>query len=220
MPTGYTSELDENPDLTTAKWVTANLSRAYGVCVTLRDGPYGLSDDEIEEHLKKAVGRSTSYHKRKIKKAKKTLGIIKDDPEAWNDLYESTVNRMQDYNKRGKEEAGITKLRHERVERELIILRDNTEDEMTRNIAKFGLSQLELVKRDREPYIQEIPSLEKFKVDKFASLNRDIEYHTKNMKEAHQREWERVHAYRKLRSEVARILEPQSLTSKARKQNG
>ena len=48
MPTGYTAQIDDDPNLTTAKWVTEGLSRAFGVCVILRDGPYGLTEDEIK----------------------------------------------------------------------------------------------------------------------------------------------------------------------------
>ena len=116
MPTGYTAELDDNPELTTAKWVTQNLARAFGVCVHLRDGPYGLTEDEIESHLEDEIERSTRYHREKTDEALKTLKTINDTPEAWNDLYTSAVDRLQEYNKRSREEAETTKLRHQQVE--------------------------------------------------------------------------------------------------------
>lgn len=206
MPTGYTALIDDDPNLSTAKWVTEGLSRAFGICVVLRDGPCGLTEDEIEEHLKKEIKRGTSYSRERLSETREKLKIIEADPETLNDLYASTVARLEDYNKRSMDEAKTTRLRHEQVEEDLVKLRDNTADEITRNIAKFGLSQLELVKRDREPYIQTIPSLEQFKIDMLASLKRDVEYHTKQIVEAEQREKERLLAYQTLRSEVGEIL--------------
>ena len=68
------------------------------------------------------------------------------------------------------------------------------------------MSQLELVKEDREPYIQDIPTLETFKTSKVTSLMRDVDYHTKNIDETEERERERFLAYQRIRSEVEEIL--------------
>jgi len=216
MPTGYIAQIDDDPNLTTAKWVTEGLSRAFGVCVVLRDGPYDLTEDEIVAHLEKEIGRNTKYHKENISKARETLKVINNNPSAWDDLYTSEIERLHEYNKRSQEEATATKLRHEQIEQDLIKLRDKTTDEVTKNIAKFGLSQLELVKRDREPYLLEIPSLEKFKGNKLASLKRDIKYHTEKMEESEKREMERLRAYQRIRFEVKKILGSQSSTPKVK----
>ncbi len=210
MPTGYTAELDDHPRLTTAKWVTKHLSRAFGVCVTLRDGPFGLSPEEIEAYLEKEIGRSTSDHKENLSEAEETLKSIESDPEVWIGLHKAEVERLKKSNARSVKKASKTNRRHERVKKDLIKLRDNTDDEVTRNIAKYGLKQLEIVKSDTEPYIQEVPDLEKFKTDKLASLNWTIEYHTKKMEKTEKRERERVLAYQKIRSEVEKILGPEA----------
>ena len=206
MPTGYTVVLDENPELTTAKWVTEELSRNFGVCFVLRDGPHDLTEEAIEAYLKNEIGRSTSYHKEKISEAQETLKAIKVNPEVWNDLYASTVDELKKCNQRSIKEAKSTKQRHQQVEQDLIKLRDRAKDELTRNIAKFGLNQLEVAKSETEPYIQEIPHLDKFKTDKLASLNLDIEYHTENMEKTEKRERERLLVYQKIRQEVNEIL--------------
>ncbi len=207
MGTSYTYELDDNPKLTTAQWVTEHLSRAFGVCITLRDGPFGLSDEEIEEHLEEEVKRSTKYHREKLDTAQNQLDMLEDNPEAWKDLYSITIAGMKTATKRSIKEAKKIEDRHLQARKDLTKLRDDTVDDITRNIAQFGLDQLEIAKSDTEPYIRKIPTFEEFKVSKLKSLNWGIEYYTKNMKETESREGKRVFVYRRIRYEVKRILE-------------
>ena len=207
MPTGYTDMIDEHPRLTTAKWVMEGLSRAFGVCVTLRDDSMNLSEKEIEKRLQKEVDDGMSYYREKLKETDETLAKLHKNPKMfWDAEYAATVDRIKKRNAEQIIEKNKTKVRHDQVKQDLIKLRDNTTDEVTRNIAQFGLDQLELVKSETEPWITEIPSLEKFKADKYASLNQDIEYYTKNINEAEERERGRLIAYRTIKAEVTRIL--------------
>lgn len=211
MPTGYTVLLDDDHDLSTSIWVTEHLARNFGLLYHLRDGPYGLSADEIETTIVNSDG--TKYYKENLEKTAKAFERLHDDPDAfWKEEYDAEVKRLQKYNKQSQESADITKQRHEQVERDLIKLRDSTDDDITVNIAKFGLSQLELVKQDREPYISEIPTLEKFKEDTLRKMNRDVEYYLDKIEEREKANRDRLHAYRKVRSEVIRILSSQSST--------
>lgn len=207
MPTGYTAMLD-NPKLTTAKWVTEGLARAFGVCVILRDDDRSLSEEQIEASLKEHVESSTRYCKEKLREAVEALAKLGEDQDKfWVDEYASTVKRMRKHNERSMKEANKTKLRHQQAENDLIKLRDETTDEITRNIANYGLEQLKLVESETKPYTFEILSLEQFKADKLASLNHDIEYYTKQIKETEEREKGRMLAYQTLKAEVKRILD-------------
>lgn len=215
MPTGYTAALDEK-DLNTSQWFTEHLARAFGVCIILRDGPYGLSADEIEQHLEKEIERGTQYHEENLKEAKDLIERVNADPKiALNEVYNSMVKQKKEYNTNSIKEARDTKKRHKRTIRELKKIQKKTTDEVTHNIAQFGLKQLELVKSETEPYVSEIPSLEKFIWDKAFSLNRDLKYHEEKIIESTKREQDRFETYRTIRSEVERILGSHSSTGKA-----
>ena len=218
MPTGYTAELDDHPELTTAKWITEKLARNFGLLYHLRDGPYNLSADEIAETIAKDDG--TKYYKENLEKIMKAFDRLNDDPDAFLEKeYKAEVRCLKKYNKQSQESADITKQRHEQVESELITLRDGTDDEITRNIAKFGLKQLEVVKSDREPYISKIPTFETFKENKLSKLDRDMEYYLDKIKACEKAHRDRVLAYQTLRSEVERILGVRPLESTVRNDN-
>ena len=211
MPTGYTSELDETPNITTAQWIMENLTRAFGVCVTLRDNG-DMTEEQIESHLRERVEGDGSYYMDALKKTQEEFKRLRYDPTYWDVEYASTVERLEKYNKESIEEANALKIKHYKAIEDLIILRECTTDETTKNIAQFGLDQLELVKSDTEPYIQEIPSFEKFKKDKYNSICKDLEYYAKNLKEEKEREQSRLEAYLKIKSEVKRVLGSNSLS--------
>ncbi len=113
MGTSYTYELDDNPKLTTAQWVTEHLSRAFGVCITLRDGPFGLSSDEIEKHLEETIKESTKYHREELDKAQVQLDALEEYPETWKSLYSIAVKEMKAANRRSIRKAKKIKKRHQ-----------------------------------------------------------------------------------------------------------
>ena len=214
MPTGYTAMLDEEPNMTTSKWVMEGLTRAFGVCVTLRDNG-DMSEGQIEEHLRERVEEAGNYHIDALEKTQEEFRRLRYDPTYWDVEYASTVERVEGYNKDSIEKANALKIKHDKAKEDLIILKSRTTDETTKNIAQYGLDQLELCKSETEPYISEIPSFEKFKADKYNSICRDLEYHTKNLEEDRERERSRLEAYLKIKSEVNRIL---SLTQKVKEE--
>lgn len=207
MGTSYTYELDDNPKMTTSQWMLEHLTRAFGVCITLRDGPSGLSDEGIEEYLEEEVKRSTRYYRKELDKSQKQLDVLRDNPEDWKDLYAVTIDAAKATNKRSIRKAKKIKKHHQLIAEDLIKLRDETADDITRKIAQYGLDQLEMAKDDTQPYVSRIPAFEEFKVKKIKSLNWDIDYHTKHMEKTEAREGERVLSYRRIRYEVKRILE-------------
>jgi len=206
MPTGYTAKIDDDPTMTAARWVTEGLSRAFGVCVTLRDSG-DMTADQIEEHLKENIERSTKYYRKELDRTKKFLSYINKKPDTyWTTEYATMVKQSTEYNQKNKKETTELNARHNQIRQELITLKDSTDDMVTKGIAKFGLEQLDLVKSEHEPYIRKIPSFEDFQKEKLASLNHDLEYHKKNLIETEKREKDRLLAYQTIRSEVSRHL--------------
>ena len=64
-----------------------------------------------------------------------------------------------------------------------------------------------MVKREREPYVSKIMTQPEFILDRQHSLERDLGYYKQKLDEAIMRETERFESYKKLVSEVNRILE-------------
>jgi len=206
MPTGYTAKIDEDPTMTAARWVTEGLSRAFGVCFSLRDSG-DMTADQIEEHLKENIERSTKYYRKELDKTEKILAYINEKPDTyWTTEYDTMVKQFTEYNQKNKKETTELNARHNQIRQALIPLKDSTDDMVTKGLAKFGLEQLDLVKREHEPYIHKIPSFDDFQKEKLASLNRDLEYHKKNIIETEKREKDRLLAYQTIRSEVNRHL--------------
>lgn len=205
MPTSYTAMIDEDPKLSTAKWMTEGLARNFGVCAVIRDHDRNLAEDEIEEHLKNMTERGTKYHREKLVETQEILKKLNSEG-AWRELYRSAMDKRAKSNAQSIGKANTIRIRHQQVKEDLIKLRDNTKDEVTRNIAEFGLSQLEAVKPETEPCISAIPNLKEFKSIKLAALNWNIAYHTREIEKTEKQGAERLSIYQKIRSEVAEIL--------------
>ena len=208
MPTGYVMALDDDPKLTTAKWVTEGLSRAFGVCVTLRDHNMDLTEEQIEAHLEENIKRDAKYYVDALREANDAWAKFRENPaEFLKTSYDIYVKRTEKYNKKSVNNAAETKLRRDKVAQDLIKLRKMTTDDVTKNLAKFGLEQLERSKSDAEPHILEIKSYGIFAKDEVDKIKRDIDYYTKNLEETRQRARDRLQAYLTIKSEVQRVLE-------------
>lgn len=208
MPTGYTTMLDDDPNLSTAQWIKEGLTRAFGVCVTLRDDNMDLSEEEIQKRLERNINSSAKYYIENLEKTKKLIKEMETNPDTFfSRAYAEYVETTDKYNKKSIEEAKQNTLRHNKAMIELQKVKENTIDEVTKNIANFGLEQLELVKSEREPHVTRIKTFLEFKADKIASLKRDVEYYKKNLDETIDRETDRVNTYKTIVAEVNRILE-------------
>jgi hypothetical protein len=81
MPTGYTAQLEEMK-YNTEKWLIQSISRAFGMCVMLRDDRQDLSEEEI---IKKIKDDSDSvYHTKELANATKELQTLEK-----KDIFES-----------------------------------------------------------------------------------------------------------------------------------
>ena len=207
MPTGYTAMLDDNPELSTAQWMKEGIVRNFGVCVTLRDSKHDLDEKEIEKLLEENIEQSAKWYREKLVDTKNTIAEMEQNPERFfSKEYADYLERTESYNKQSKAEANTNQERHNAVIMDLKKVIQNTNDEVTQNLAKFGIEQLELVKSDRTPYIIELKSFLEFKDEKKKSLDRDLDYYQKNLNEIIKRETDRLNAYKKIVSEVNRIL--------------
>jgi hypothetical protein len=216
MPTGYTSMIDDDPKLTTADWIMTGLARAFGVCVTLRDDSFNLTEKQIIKRLSADGKRDVNWHKRELAKAKKKAEILKNrTEEEWHKIWMENENRKKTDNEESIARKIVMKKRHTQVKEDLEHILENTMiDEVTRNIVKFGLEQLKLVERECEPWIEEPISFEDYRKNELSHNTRDIKYHTEEMAKAESRMKGRIESYQRLRKDVSMILVPEETKEK------
>ena len=204
MPTGYTAMIDDNPKMTATEWIMEGLARAFGICITLRDDSQGLTEKQILERLTQDLEKETSYHKKELRKATKEVKRLGTRNETeWKRVWQSEEKKKRTANKRSVEEADKNRERHERIRFELLrVLASDKAHKITKNIIKFGIDQLDLVKSDCTPYIQEPITLEKWIRSQIDQNTRDIDYHTKELAEAKERTTERINLYKRLKEDI------------------
>jgi len=209
MPTGYTAELDDNPELTTADWIKKHLVRNFGVCVELRDDGT-MTEEEIMKFLEKQVRDKTSnYYLIEYNKSVEELDKISNMGfDEKKKLYDKAVVRIQAYNEKNSEDAHKTKLRHQKVREELQKIKNNAHYDVLENIAQFGLDQLDLVKSDTEAYLQDIPSYKEWVDSKIKHLEREVRYYSDNYAKDCERDRDRLEAYKLIVKRVNDCLEP------------
>ena len=206
MPTGYTAYLDDE-ELDTATWFKQNLSRAFGICVHFRDSG-DMTEDEMKQRVKE-IAEEESWHKKRLSESKDRLKTYKSyTDDDWLRKMELVNNEREEYNIESREKANRIKNLHDRARKDLQkILDDEQADEVSKNIAEFGIDQLNLCKSEEEPYIDElITDVEQFKKDTINETKRSIQYHTRELKEEIERESERYEAYIKVCEDADRIL--------------
>ncbi len=199
--------IDDDPNLTTAKWVTQGLTRAFGVCIALRDESFDLTEEQVLSRIKEDNEHSISYQEKGLKEAQETQALHKKMSDAdWKEEWEVAARRILESNKRSMEEAARLRERHDAARRDLIKLKSNTSDVSTIRIAEFGLEQLKLVESETKPYTLEIPTLIEFIDSEKESVKRDLLYHGEELDRVKKRAAEAVDVYTAIQNEVKRIL--------------
>lgn len=218
MPTGYTNSLDETPEMTTQQWIMEHLARAFGVCVTLRDDSFDLSEEEILRRL--SNDSSVEHHQEALKKAnQESKAVSNRTTEAWKKLWKQSEAEKTESNNNSIAKAESIRLRHNAVKSDLQkIFVSSKVSETTKNIAKYGIDQLNTVHDyDCKPYVSEPTSFEVFVQQQRANNLRDISYHTKELEKAKDRVKERVETYKRLREDVNLILSLHSTNTEVKK---
>ena len=96
MPSGITYALEEK-NFDVQKWLLEDIPRMYGICVTLRDDPNGLSSDEIRKRLI-AGSSDLSYYEEKLKEAETNIVAFKKrTKKAWRKEYDSSKKKSKEY---------------------------------------------------------------------------------------------------------------------------
>jgi len=204
MPTGYTSMIDENPNMTTKKWVMEGLARAFGICVTLRDDSMELTETQIQQRLIEDSRREINYHQTELDKAQKeSKRLANRSHNQWKTAWSKYEHEKEVRNQQSVLEANKKLERHMQVRDDLgRVIGSDKVHEVTRDIAKFGVEQLKLVQSECLPYIEEPMELKGFITDKIKSNKRHIEYEIEEVAKAKERMEERIKLYERLKEDL------------------
>jgi len=208
MPTGYTAMLDDNPKMTTQQWIMQGLARAFGICVILRDESLNLTEEQITQRIAEDGKRDIGYHQTELNKAiEESVKLAKRTEVEWETAWQKDEQEKEQHNKNSIARAKKMTERHFQVINDLErILASPEVDEITKNIANYGIEQLKLVKSEREPYIQESIPFEAYRVNTIKSNTRDIQYYTEELDKEKERVNGRVLAYSKLRKDLDAVF--------------
>lgn len=211
MPTGYTSMIDDNPNMTTRQWFMEGLARAFGVCVTLREDSLNLTEAQILQRISKDRQGDVAWHKKELKKAKLLSEQLKTRTDAeWKTAWQTSEAEKIRQNNKSIAKAKTMKKKHTLVQKDLELIVAVANNQVTKNIATYGLGQLNMVKDECEPYINEATNFENFKAQTLKTNTRDIEYHVEEMTKAQARAKENVEAYLAMKADMDTIFSAQT----------
>lgn len=212
MPTGYTSMIDDDPTITTKRWIMEGLSRAFGVCVSLRDDPFNLDEQQILARIANSEQQSIEYHQEELINAHNHHAFLQQlSNEDWRVDWKKHLQTVEETNAKSIEQSSRKQQHHEHIRDELLsILASPNIEPTTQNIVEFGVKQLGLVAYECKPFVQELPTFEQFTISSLKSATWKIDYHKKELNKAQIRKEERVNAYVSLRKNLDVILEESS----------
>ncbi len=149
MPTGYTAKLEEL-DWNLKKWLTEDLVRGLGVCVSMRDNG-DMTRAQIIEGIKTAFNPNT-YDKEQLEKAEAKLKLFKSrNRSEWKKVWEKETQEAKARYENDLEEKAKKSPKYKKALRELEFLRESSNTEAIQAITKFALDQLNSVKDEFEP---------------------------------------------------------------------
>jgi len=200
MPTGYTASL-EAKGYDVKRWIKEDVSRAFGMCIMMRDSGGELTEANIKKNLEKEI--KENYHIRQLVELdQKSKRYSQRSLLYWKKIAKKQYdNAKREYDKKTKEYEIKEKAWND-ARNKLTILLNKSKFEANTNVIQFAIDQWELVKDEYDgSYLDSVPSLdtpEQLKHTSILRLNKDIEYHTKEAKESQNREKERLQSYNDL----------------------
>ena len=185
MPTAYTDKLDDNPLLTTEKWLTVHLVRAFGIT-------YPIRDDRDYETVEQIESKITEYYESDLADDTKRLSEARDELKKylsytdanWQKAYLEKIEYILDFNSRSIKEAEIVNKRHTQVIDDLNRIRRFISDKFTLDVVQFGLDQLKLVERETQPYSLREPTFAEFKEECLRHAERTVEFRKEDVEKA------------------------------------
>ena len=111
MPTVYTASLDENPAMSTKQWIMEHLTRAFGICIMLRDYRSDLSEREILDIMSQDTG--VDYAREHLEENQKKLKVLnRRSEQQWITVWNEHEDKTDESNRLHRLEANEIKENH------------------------------------------------------------------------------------------------------------
>jgi hypothetical protein len=203
MPTGYTAMIEDNPTMTAREWVMRGLVQAFMVY----DGELEWTEEQVEKEITSRKDYNVTYYEKELKKSFKEREKLNAFNEInWEVYWTRSEYKKKIKNEESKAKSKLMQERHEQIMKDMVFLKANAKTELTRNIAKYGIEQLNTVAYECKPYIEEPETLAQYKSDRLAENSRDIQYYTTELTKAIKNKKETIERYISLKEEVNSIL--------------
>ena len=169
MPTGYTFEVEDGK-ITELKDYMLRCSRAFGVCLEIRDESLDVLPP------KKLV--PSSYYKDKLKSAEQELARLKETPK--KQLMGNWMNDLRVAEEAHENVCKSTKEHLDRYENMYQKVLAWKPPATLARLKEFMLSQIDVSREHMSlPKLEEHPTFDKWKENRITRLIYDIEYYSK-----------------------------------------
>jgi hypothetical protein len=188
MPTGYTDILDETGD--EFDWLERTLVRNFGVAFSIRENGFGMTFDEVDAAIRKPD--SIKYETNRLREVSERLECLKDLKIA-KSFYKQEIDARKRRTKEAKIENDKIVELHNRAKSFLNTIKNEKVSQFTKDVAEFGISQLEVVEGDTEPYIYPpIPAFKYWVKGEIDECYRNVTYYNEQIRESKEGDKERI----------------------------
>ena len=179
MPTGYTQQIIDGTVKTPKEFLHLCL-RNFGVCISMRDMPFDVSQGDYTEYIKKYYQDAMDYHVKALENVKREYEKITNLSD--DDLYEMYVKNFSDNRDYYQKRTDEAKKQNAQYQSFYDAIKNWDCSEEFSNIKKFALNQIDISKEAEDYYTDEL-SKEMLTKKEFISIGK-YEYKENLLKNA------------------------------------
>lgn len=205
MPTGYTAMIDDDPKMSTRRWIVERLSRAFSFSINLRDTG-NIPEDKLRAVILETMEEDNYYEKEHGKSLQEENEIVHSKQMDWDIRYNHYLEVIRERNINSINHTTELKRRHDAVRADLEKLLTEAKNQTTIDIARFGLEQMKTVASEEKPYIVNPISKQQFINNEKNRILDNIKYYHEKMVEKKKWNEDCIRQFDELMADVNRIL--------------
>ena len=212
MPTGYTQQIIDGTVKTPKEFLHLCL-RNFGVCISMRDMPFDVSQGDYTEYIKKYYQDAMDYHVKALENAKREYEKITNLSN--DNLYEMYVKNFSDNREYYQKRTDEAKKQNAKYQSFYDAIKNWDCSEEFSSIKKFALDQIDISKDDEDYYADELSkemltkeefiSEGKYKEELLKNSKWDIDYHQKELDEITKKMNDTLAFYERFRKEIEKL---------------
>ena len=214
MPTGYTQQIIDGTVKTPKEFLHLCL-RNFGVCISMRDMPFDVSQGDYTEYIKKYYQDAMDYHVKALENAKREYEKITNLSD--DNLYEMYVERFSHNREYYQERTDKTKKQNAQYQSFYDAIKNWDCSEEFSNIKKFALDQIDISKDDEDYYADELSKemltkeefisngKSKYEEDLLNATESDIKYNQERLDEITKKMNDTLAFYEHFKKEIEKL---------------